>query len=487
MRTWSSIPASLTVVLALSGCATAPVYVPPSEPLSTSYAAGSAIEARGLAGSHADMVRWWEAFNDPVLTELVERAIAQNLDLQEAQARIMQARAAVRHASAGLMPSGQVSGQAGINSQSLESPLGQIASALPGYERTSDAYEAGLGGSWELDVFGGMDAARDAARADWQASEASAVATRLAVIAQTADTYIQIRALQQRIEVARAQESTQARFTHLIGLQYGRGLVAELQLRQSEGALQQVRASVPALQNQLEITMNALDVLLGVQPGTTRAELAAVRPVPSPPALSTAGGPPELLRRRPDIIAAERVLAASNYRIGVAMAEYYPKFSLNSLFGVAAGSPGALLSGNAVQASGFLGLRWRLFDFGRIDAEIMEAKGRNAEALAAYRRTVLRATQDVEDAFSSLVWQEARAEALESGEASQSRAQKASTAAYQAGMVSMIEVLDADRHLLETRDGVIQARAAASRAAVASFRALGGGWGGQLPMSEKNR
>jgi outer membrane protein TolC len=169
-------------------------------------------------------------------------------------------------------------------------------------------------------------------------------------------------------------------------------------------------------------------------------------------------------------------LAASNARIGVAVAEYYPKFSLSGLVGSATTATGGLFTGGATQANGVMGLRWRLFDFGRVDAEIHASKGRNAEALAAYRLAVLRASQDVEDAFSTLVQQEARAGSLHDGEASLTRARDASMAAYKGGMVSLIEVLDADRSLLETSDGAIQARAAATRGAIASFRALGGGW-----------
>jgi outer membrane protein TolC len=222
--------------------------------------------------------------------------------------------------------------------------------------------------------------------------------------------------------------------------------------------------------------MNALDVLVGMQPGSSRSELGVAAAIPSPPRVSTAGGPAALLRRRPDIIAAERTLAASNARIGVAVSEYYPKFSLSGLLGSATTVAGGVFGGNATQANGVLGLRWRLFDFGRVGAEIRAARGRNAEALAAYRLTVLRASQDVEDAFSTLVQQEARAAVLTEGEVSLARARTTSDTAYRGGVLSLIEVLDADRRLLETRDGAIQARAAASRGAVASFRALGGRW-----------
>jgi outer membrane protein TolC len=145
----------------------------------------------------------------------------------------------------------------------------------------------------------GRDAARDAARADWQASEAGAVAVRLSVAAQIADTYVTIRMLQARLDVASAQLDTQQRLVDLVALQYRKGVAAELQLRQAEGALAQVRGSIPALNNQLDMAMNALDVLIGVQPGSTRAELTAQAPIPAPPAIATAGGPAALLRRRP--------------------------------------------------------------------------------------------------------------------------------------------------------------------------------------------
>ncbi|MES1974121.1 MAG: efflux transporter outer membrane subunit [Pseudomonadota bacterium] len=479
MRLSPLIIAAIGTPALLAGCAVGPAYAPPISSLPPTFQGSAAVEARTPATETMDLVSWWRGFNDPLLTSLVERGLAQNLDLQQASARVVQARAALKSANAALLPSGQVSGQAGENYQSLETPIGRIGSAFPQFERSSESYELDVGASWELDLFGGRDAARDAARADWQASAAGAVAARLAVTAQIADTYVAIRMLQARLDVARAQRDTQQRLVDLVALQYGKGVAAELQLRQAEGALAQVRASVPALQNELDKAMNALDVMIGVQPGTTRAELAIAAPIPTPPAISTAGGPAALLRRRPDIIAAERTLAASNARIGVAVAEYYPKFSLSGMLGTATTAAGGLFTGNATQANGIFGLRWRLFDFGRIDAEIKAARGRNAEALAAYRLTVLRASQDVEDAFSTLVQQEARSAALHLGETSLERARGASFAAYKGGVVSLVEVLDADRRLLETRDGAIQARAAAARGAVAAFRALGGGWNPQ--------
>lgn len=466
----------------LGGCSVGPDYVPPATSAPPAYIGGPVVDAMADSTTQVDLVSWWKSFGDPLLASLVERALAQNLDLEQASARVGQARAALRHANADRLPAGQVSGQASEAYQSLETPQGRLASALPSFEREAQGYELNLGASWELDVFGGKDAARDAARADWQASAAAAVAARLSVVAQTADTYIAIRSLQARLEVARDQLEIQRQLVDLVALRHRNGVAAELQLNQAEGSLAQVAAAVPELEQSLDAAMNALDVLLGLQPGTTRPELAAVASIPLPPAVSSAGGPAALLRRRPDIIAAERALAASNARIGIATAEYYPKFSLSGLLGTATMGLGGLFGSDSVQAGGILGLRWRLFDFGRVDAEIAAARGRNAEALAAYRLTVLRASEDVENAFSALSKQQARAEILAQGGSSLSKARASSFAAYQGGVSSLFDVLDADRRLLETRDAEIQATAATARAAVASFRALGGGWDAPAPI-----
>ena len=269
MRPLTLILPALGAPLLLAGCSVGPRYDRPVSALPPAFHGEAAVAARhgsaqdGSAPT-ADLADWWRSFNDPLLTRLVERGLAQNLDLQQAAARVFQARAALKNANAALLPSAQVSGQAGETYQSLQTPIGRIGSAFPGFQRSSETYEVDLGASWEIDLFGGRDAARDAARADWQASEAGAVAVRLSVAAQIADTYVTIRMLQARLDVARAQLDTQQRLVDLVALQYRKGVAAELQLRQAEGALAQVRGSIPALGNQLDMAMNALDVLIGV-------------------------------------------------------------------------------------------------------------------------------------------------------------------------------------------------------------------------------
>ncbi len=397
------LPKSPAIILSvaglLAGCAVGPDYTRPTVSTQEKYLGLEAVNQRH-ASARAELLTWWEGFGDPQLTRFITQALQQNLSLAQASARVVQARAGFGAANAALLPSGNISGQASRAYQSVETPLGKVMNSTPGFDRYGNAYEANLGASWELDVFGGLRREREAALAEYQVSEAGAVATRLAVAAQTADIYITIRGLQARLNVARRQVQTEQELLSTINRLYDKGLAAELQVRQAEGALAQVQASVPVLQTALDTAMNALDVMPGSAPGTHRAVLAETSAIPAAPQIAATGTPGELLRRRPDLIVAERRLAASNARIGVAVAEYYPKFSLSGLLGSATTvSSGHLFSGDASQVSGVIGLRWRLFDFGRINAQINQAKGQEAEMLAAYRLAVLRATEDVENAF----------------------------------------------------------------------------------------
>lgn len=474
-----SHPRPLTLLLSagiLTGCAVGPDYRSPEIALSSTFLGQQAVDLRPVE-RQADLTVWWAAFDDPLLTNFISLALEQNLDIAQAAARVAQSRAALRYADGALLPAANISASAARAYQSVETPLGQLLNATPGFDRSGSLYETNLGASWEIDAFGGLRRGREAARAAYEASEAGAVATRLAIAAQTADVYVTIRGLQARIAIAQQQVETRRRLLVMIQLQYEKGIAAELQKNQAEGSLTQAEAQIPILEAGLDSAMNALDVLLAVPPGTYRTELAPVKPIPAAPALARTGTPAEMLRRRPDLIAAERRLAAANARIGVAVAEYYPKFSLGALLGSATAiASGNLFTDGASQAQGVLGLRWRLFDFGRVDAQIAAARGQEAEALAAYRLAVLRAAEDVENAFSSLVKREAQVGILTRGESSLARARENSFAAYQAGVVSLIEVLDADGNLLQARDAKAQAQTEAARAAIASFRALGGGW-----------
>jgi NodT family efflux transporter outer membrane factor (OMF) lipoprotein len=411
------------------------------------------------------------------MDRVIDQALAQNLDLAQAMARVSEVRAGVESARSALLPSAALNAQAARAHESLEDPeVAAQAASLPGFNRNSYYYSVDASATWEIDLFGGLRRNAEAARADYEASQADLVAARLEVIASTADTYVLVRTLQARVQLAQAETATQQERMRLIGLLAERGLAPDAQLKQAQGALAAVSATVPALQTGLVSARNALDVLLGRQPGTADAELDAVAPIPEAPAVDTATGPAELLRRRPDIIVAERHLAASNARIGAALSDYYPKFSLSALAGSTTTVGGHLFQSPANEALGAFGLRWRLFDFGRVDAEVKAARGRNAEALAAYRQSVLRASADVENAFSALANFDQQQQTLKDGEASLASARASTAAAYNTGHRSHLDVLEADAQLQRIQEGRILAQSATTRSAISAFKALGGGW-----------
>jgi len=487
MRRLIPVAASTLLGALAAGCAVGPDYQRPTLDAPAAFKQQAALAARDAQDDAIPPASagWWQRFEDPVLSTLVDKALADNLELAQVVARVSQSRAMVGATTAALLPVGEISGQSVRFHQSLRSQLGQILDATaPDFDRNGSYNELNLGASWELDLFGGRRRAREAAIAELQAAEAGADAARLSVAAQVADTYLLVRSLQQRLAIAQAQITTTQKLVAIVQRQFDAGVAAELQLRQAEGARSQVVASVPVLEAGLEVAMNALDVALGSQPGSHRALLTPVAPLPVAPVIAGIGSPADLLRHRPDLRVAERRLASANARIGAAIAEYYPKFSLSGLIGTATTGTSALFTSDAYQASGLLGMRWRLFDFGRINAEIAASRGREAEALAAYRLAALHASEDVENAITMLLRRESQLRTLSDGEIALTRARTAAQAAYEGGVVSLLEVLDADGRLLAQRDAMAVAQLEASRAAVASFKALGGGWNADSPRTE---
>lgn len=468
--------AALVSATLLAACAVGPDYRKPELSLPDHFMGQAQLEQRNDQ-TIKDIASWWDGFDDPLLSRFVALALEQNLDIAQASARIVQARSGLSIAQAALLPSVDGTAQGTRVHQSLETPLGQLLNNVPGYDRNASLYEANLVAGWELDLFGGLRREREAAVSEYLAAKAGGDATRLAIAAQTADIYITIRSLQTRLDINRKQLQTQQDLLSKISLLHERGLAPKLQVQQTEGAISHVKAAIPVIEAGLDTAMNALDVLLGAAPGTYRSDLAEASTIPLSPQISLIDSPADLLQRRPDLMVAEQRLKAANARIGVATAEYYPKIGLNVLLGTATAiSAGNLFSSNANQAAGVLGLRWRLFDFGRINAQIDFAKGKELEALSAYRQAALRATEDVENSISTLIRRDQQVEALTQGELSLQQARESSYVAYQKGVSSFIDVLHADESLLKTADARAQAQAEAAHSAVALYKAFGGGW-----------
>lgn len=460
----------------LAGCMAGPDYRKPAIAANPQYLGQPALDRRQAAPAAPALDRWWTGFDDPELTRIVGRVTAQNLDLAAAMARVAQARAVAQEAGAALMPQGSLDAQAVQEYQSVKGPLGEIASTFPGYRRTQTFESIGAGASWELDLAGGLHRGAEAAQAEAQAAEVAGVGVRVSLAAEAADAYFRVRGAQARMALAQQQVATEQHLLDLVHVRMAGGLSTLREQAQAEALVLQARATLPPLQIELEQQLNRLDVLMGAAPGAYRGEVLGATQAFAVPSIDTDGGPAMLLRRRPDVIAAERRLAASNARIGEAMAEYYPKVSLGALLGAESLHTGSLFGAGAFQPQAALGLHWRLFDFGRVDAEVAQAKGADAEALASYRQAMLRATEDVENAIVAVTELEHEHETLAKEVAAHEQARAAAEDAYKGGAVSLLEVLDEDRQLLASRDQLARVHADDARAAVAAFRALGGGW-----------
>jgi NodT family efflux transporter outer membrane factor (OMF) lipoprotein len=467
---------SVVLGLLLSACAVGPNYNgPPNIELNKLHNA-QAVE--GLNGNAASppLDAWWTGFNDPELTKVIQRALLENLDLKASVARVEQARAVARAAGAKLLPTiGAYTQVTGLH-MSQQNPIYEIGAHLPDFDKNVALYDAGLSASWEIDLAGGLQRNQEAASSEAQAANAQHLGVRVIVAANAADAYFQIRGYQARLKYAQEQVQTDEHLLELINLRKSYGVATDLEIAQAEALLRNARATIPPLRIALEAQLNRLDVLMGAQPGTYAEELKASSEIATIPHISASVLVTDLLHRRPDILAAERKLAASNANIGVAVSDYYPKISLSALLGFESMKPGQLFKATTFQPAAVGGLRWRLFDFGKVDAEVAHAKGANAEALVTYRQTVLRATEDVENAFMSLAQQEIRMNELAKEETALLQARDIAQENYKAGTTSLTDVLDANRQLLAARDQLAQTRSDTARAAVASFRALGGGW-----------
>lgn len=475
-----SATSGILLAFALAGCKVGPNYVVPTTRIAEFHNLPVAAAKQDRKAVAID--QWWTGFDDPTLVAIVERALNQNLDLTASIARVEQARAVVKGANAALLPTVNLDASATAQHQSRRNVFGSVAGDSPQYRRDVREYSVGPTASWELDLAGGLRRAEAAASNELQAVVSDQGAIRITVISDAADAYFQIRGYQARLVVAQNQIETDERLLKLVQSRYQAGAAEGREVAQADALLKQARASIPPLRIALEQQMNRLDVLMGDQPGTFARTLEINTDVPSIPAIPGDQHPLDLLRRRPDIIAAERRLAASNERIGAAISDYYPKVSLAGALGFDSVSTNRFFSSKSFQAGGGAGLRWRLFDFGKIDAEVAQARGAYAEALAVYRRAVLRGAEDVENALILLTETEVHTAALEDQVQSLKKSRDLSEQAYRAGSIAPTDVLDADRLLLSAQDQLHASRADSARAAVVVFRSFGGGWDAMSPF-----
>ncbi len=458
----------------LAGCALlGPDYQAPpaAAPAGWSRAPDSTAVARPDAPG--DLSRWWQAFGDPLLSELVEQALQANPDLASAQTRLREARLRHTVAAAGRFPGVDASGTARRTR----------SSETLGGGSTRNAFAAGFDASWELDVFGGVRRSVEAAEADVEASEANLDAAQVSLAAEVALNYVDLRGYQLRLAIARDNLASQAETLQLTDWRAQAGLVSRQDVEQARANLEQTRAQIPTLESALAAAEHRLAVLLGQAPGSLGTRLAAGAGLPQAPASIAVGIPADTLRQRPDVRAAERALAAETARLGVAEAARYPAIRLSGSIGLEALTVAGLGEGGAGTHSLLAALGAPIFDAGRLraQAEIQDAVRERAQA--AYEATVLAALEDVENALVALARSREREQALTAGFDAARSAAALARDRYSAGLIDFQAVLDTERSVLSLQDGLAGTRADGIAALVRLYKALGGGWSPAAPTS----
>ena len=417
--------------------------------------------------THRDeLSRWWETLRDPVLPELVSASLAANPDLKSAQARLRQARARRLLAGADFFPT--VSGAFAASRVRT--------SEQAGTGRTTELYSAGFDASWEPDVFGGVRRGVEAAQADLEASAASLHNTRVSLVAEVALNYVEVRAFQSRLGIARANLDSQIETFQLTDWRAQAGLVGALDVEQARANLEQTRAQIPTLETSLAQAEHRLAVLLGLAPGALRAQLASGGPVPAPPERAAVGIPADTLRQRPDVRAAERTLAAETARIGQAEAARYPGFALSGFIGLEALSLGALGGSGATAHSLAASVATVIFDGGRLRHQVEIQSAVAEQALANYEAAILTALEDVENALVSLANSVQRAATLRTAAEAARNAALLARQRYASGLIDFLTVLDTQRTLLSIEDSLAATHAESASALIQLYKALGGGW-----------
>jgi NodT family efflux transporter outer membrane factor (OMF) lipoprotein len=418
----------------------------------------------------ADKARWWQSTGDPELARLVDKALTANLDIAAAQSRLAEADAFVKRARADRLPGGSIDASVAEQRQSLEGPLGSFARDVPGFLRDQTIFDAGARANWEIDLFGRLGAAARAARANRSETAALLDGVRIRIAAETADAYVTLAGANEQIAILTAQRELAAQLAETVRRRLAAGTATRTEVDRAEGELARLDAFLPQARIAAEAQRNRLYVLTGGDELT-----GPPTAVPLIPVLASINSPADVLRARPDVRAAEARVTASDARVGSALAEYYPSLSIGGLIGFQSIDSDRLFTSSALNAQGLIGIRWRLFDFARIDAEVAAARARGDQALAGYRAALLLATEDVENNLYAVVARETQLREAERAKSSTGKATLDARRTFEAGIIGLPAKLQSERRLLEAEQEALDARLASARARIALFRATAGG------------
>ncbi len=494
--------AALTCVsLACAACAVGPDYHRPETPTPSGYsdvgdrASNPFGQALSAPADEAQIAAWWTGFGDPELNDLIARALKGNLDLQTDYARIRQSRDQEIVAGAkGLPHAGSAFSAARVNDNASTSPFANLlgggagagaAGAAAGASAASasapshiNSFALSFDATWELDLFGGVRRSVEAAQASTEAAVWAKRDGEVSLTAEVASDYLTLRALQARIAIAQQEAARQRDTFTIIHQQAQTGFVTRLNVNQQEAQVQQVIASIPELEAEARAQIHAIGVLLGESPEALEAELSTSdgKALPGVPETLPVGLPSDLLRRRPDVREAERRLAASTAQVGVQVANLYPKFDILALAPFASNTFTGVFNANSATSIGAGVIQWPIFQGGQIRGNIRAARAEQDQAYFAYKKAVLGALQNVEDALSRYQADQRRIVAQQASVAAADNSLLIARQQYSVGLVTFLNVLSAQETLLNARNQLTQDQGQLATDLVSLYKALGGGW-----------
>lgn len=469
----------LLLALVLSGCTmVGPDFARPPAPLADSWATVAEESVTTASLQHEE---WWTTFNDPVLDTLIAKAYDQNLDLQIAGLRILEARAQLGIATGNLYPQQQSLG-AGFGAVGASDNAANTTSGDLNYNESSVGFDA----AWELDLWGKFRRGVQSADARLLASIADYDSFLVTLTGEVARSYLLVRTAEERIHFAQNNVATQQRSLEIVEARFEGGLVTELDVQQARNLLATTQAVIPTLKTSLQRAKNSLGILLGFPSQQVNELLSGPGVIPSAPAAVAVGIPAELLRRRPDVRQAELQAVAQSSLIGVAKADLFPHFALLGSVGLRASdssltrnggsSLGDLFDGDSVEYFAGPVISWDIFNYGRIKNEVRVQDARLQQLLINYQNTVLRAARDVEDALVGLTNDRQQLIFLQQATNSSIRSVELSLLQYREGLVDFQRVLDSQRRLALDQDTLTETRGSLALNMVGVYKALGGGW-----------
>jgi multidrug efflux system outer membrane protein len=457
------------VILIGSGCMVGPNYHSPQTTVPSTWV-GVVKTPTGqpsiATAQPAELTEWWQQFNDPTLTALVEEAMNTNLDLQLAEARLRQARATRGVTVGGLWPAVTASG-----SYQREHTVGVTTD-----NQAQNLYQAGFDAVWELDVFGGLRRNVESANANIQVAIEGIRDVQVSLIAEVALNYIQLRGFQQEIVIAQNNLKAQQHTAEITHKRLNVGFASALDVANANANVATTESQIPVFETAAQQSIYALSVLLGRPPGDLVEKLSPMANLPSVPAQIPVGLPSDLLRRRSDIRQAEAQLHAATAQIGVAVADLFPKFSLTGTMSWQSN----LLRTWWTEASRSFGIgpsvSWPIFQGGAIVSNIHVQEALQDQAFVTYKKTVLAAFQDVENALIAFVKEQQHRKALNEAVVANRKAVDLSLQLYTAGQTDFLNVLVAQESLYTSENALVQSETSIATDLISFYKALGGGW-----------